>query len=77
MKTRGKFADEKYMGAEPTVDENSTQMDLAHAYNWYNYFYTSEDAKAFTISYLRSIKYDRDTIHRLAQVKAIDLHNTG
>ncbi len=77
VKTRGKFADEKYMGAEPTVTALSDEMDLARAYNWFNYFYTSDDAKAFTISYLKSIKYDRDTIHRLAQVKAIDLHNIG
>ena len=77
VKTRGKFADEKYMGAEPTVDENSTQMDLANAYNWYNYFYTSDDAKAFTISYLKSIKYDKEIIRRLHQAKSIDLHNIG
>ena len=47
---RTKFADEKYLGSEPTVTEESTQVDLAHAYNWFNYFYTSEDAKSFTIS---------------------------
>ena len=74
---RPKFADEKYMGAEPQVNEDSTNTEMAQAYNWFNYFYTSEDAKAFTISYLKSIKYDRDIIHRLAQVKAIDLHNIG
>ena len=77
VKTRGKFADEKYMGAEPTVNENSTQMDLANAYNWYNYFYTSDDAKAFTISYLKSIKHDKEIIRRLHQAKSIDLHNIG
>ena len=77
MKTRGKFADERYMGTEPTVTALSDEMDMAKAYNWYNYFYTSEDAKNFTLSYLKSIKYDRDIIHRLAQVKAIDLHNIG
>ena len=77
VKTRGKFADEKYMGAEPTVDENSTQTDLAHAYNWYNYFYTSDDAKAFTISYLKSIKYDKHIIEKLGAVKSVELHNIG
>ena len=77
VKTRGKFADEKYMGAEPTVDENSTQTDLAHAYNWYNYFYTSDDAKAFTISYLKSIKYDKHIITKLGSVNSVELHNIG
>jgi hypothetical protein len=77
VRTRGKFADEKYLGPEPEVNENSTQSELALAYNWFNYFYTSEDAKNFTISYLKSIKYDKDTIRKLTQVKAIDLHNIG
>jgi hypothetical protein len=74
---RPKFADEKYMGSEPTVTALSSESDMARAYNWFNYFYNSDDAKAFTITYLKSINYDKDTIHRLAQVKAIDLHNIG
>ena len=77
MKTRGKFADEKYMGAEPTVTALSDEMDLARAYNWFNYFYTSDDAKAFTISYLKSINYDREIIRKLASVKCHELHNIG
>ena len=74
---RPKFADEKYLGAEPEVNENSTQSELAQAYNWFNYFYTSDDAKAFTISYLKSIKYDKHVIAKLGAVKSIDLHNIG
>lgn len=74
---RPKFADEKYLGAEPEVNENSTQIELARAYNWFNYFYTSDDAKAFTISYLKSIKYDKHVIEKLSSVKSIDLHNIG
>ena len=74
---RPKFADEKYLGSEPTVSEASTQSEMALAYNWFNYFYTSEDAKSFTISYLKYIKYDKSTVRKLSQVKAIDLHNIG
>ena len=74
---RTQFADEKYLGPEPTVTEDSTQSEMAHAYSWFNYFYNSEDAKNFTISYLKSIKYDKDTTKKLASVKAIDLHNIG
>jgi len=77
VKTRGKFADEKYMGPEPEVHAGSTQAELAQAYNWFNYFYTSDDAKAFTISYLKSIKYDKHVIAKLGSVKSIDLHNIG
>ena len=76
-KPRGKFADEKYMGSEPRVTALSSNIDLAQAYNWFNYFYTSDDAKAFTISYLKSIKYDRDIIRKLASVKCHELHNIG
>ena len=74
---RPKFADEKYLGAEPEINEDSTQSELARAYNWFNYFYTRDDAKAFTISYLKSIKYDKHVIEKLSSVKSIDLHNIG
>ena len=74
---RPKFADEKYLGSEPTVDENASQIDLAKAYTWFNYFYGSEDAKNFTISYLKSIKYNKDTIRKLSKINAINLHNIG
>jgi hypothetical protein len=74
---RPKFADEKYLGSEPTVDENATEIDMAKAYTWFNYFYNSEDAKTFTISYLKHIKYNKDTIKKLSKVNAINLHNIG
>jgi hypothetical protein len=74
---RPKFADEKYLGAEPEINEDSTQSELARAYNWFNYFYTSDDAKAFTISYLKSIKYDGKIIERLHNVKSVELHSIG
>ena len=31
---RPKFADEKYMGSEPTVTMLSSEVDMANAYNW-------------------------------------------
>lgn len=74
---RPKFTDEKYLGSEPSVTEEASQIELAHAYNWFNYFYTSDDAKSFTISYLKSIKYDKTIISKLSSVKSIDLHNVG
>ena len=74
---RPKFADEKYMGSEPSVTALSSAADMALAYNWFNYFYTSEDAKGFTLSYLKSIKYDKEIIKKLSQAKAVDLHNIG
>ena len=74
---RPKFADEKYLGSEPTITAESTQADLTRAYSWYNYFYTSDDAKSFTLSYLKSIKYDKDIIRKLSKARPFDLHNVG
>jgi hypothetical protein len=66
---RPKFTDEKYLGPEPTVTFESTDTDMGKAYTWFNYFYNSEEAKSFTISYLKSIKHDKETIRKLSQVK--------
>ena len=77
VKTRPKFADEKYLGSEPTVTEDSTQAELAVAYNWFNYFYNSDDAKSFTISYLKSINYDKEIIRKISNVKSVELHSMG
>jgi hypothetical protein len=74
---RPKFADEKYMGSEPTVTALSSETDMTRAYNWFNYFYTSEDAKKFTITYLKSIKYDAKIIRKLELVKCVELHSIG
>jgi len=74
---RPKFADEKYLGPEPTVNEDASQSEMAKAYTWFNYFYNSEDAKNFTISYLKHIKYNKDTIRKLSKVNALNLHNIG
>ena len=53
------------------------RQELAVAYNWFNYFYTSDDAKAFTISYLKSIHYDKHVINKLSSVKSVELHSIG
>jgi hypothetical protein len=74
---RPKFTDEKYLGSEPTVTAMSTDSDMGKAYNWFNYFYNSEDAKGFVITYLKSIKYDKEIIKKLAKAKAIELHSAG
>jgi len=72
---RPKFADEKYLGSEPTVTALASEVDMAHAYSWYNYFYTSEDALKFTLSYLKSIKYDKDTITKIGNIRAPEFTN--
>lgn len=49
---RGKFADEKYMGSEPDLRGDVSNVQVSGAYNWYNYFYDAEQAKAWVIEYL-------------------------
>lgn len=66
----GKFADESYLGPEPTLSENSTPSDEAKLYNWLNYFYTNDDAKSFVLSYLKQIKFDKHKLRKLSSVPA-------
>lgn len=75
-KARGKFLDEKYLGPEPVLD-NPSNVELVKAYSWFNYFYTSEDAKAFVLTYLRQIKYDKKKIKLVEKIRPDLLHNIG
>lgn len=74
---RTQFADEKYLGPEPDLSEGCTQIELVRAYNWYNYFYSSDDAKGFVITYLKSQKANKDIIRRIGRVDANKLVNAG
>lgn len=65
---RGKFFDEKYLGPEPDLSKSCTTLELMEALNWYNYFYSTEDAKKFTIDFLKGIKHDKEEIKKLSQV---------
>ena len=53
-----KSFDEKYMGSEPEwTDEVPTGSEIRRAYNWYNYFYsTNEKAKLLFDNYPRDKK---------------------
>ena len=50
---RGKFADEKYLGSEPDLRGDVTDAQVIQAYNWYNYFYDSDQAKVWVMDYLK------------------------
>lgn len=62
MSKLGSATDIKYVGSEPVLVEGCSQIDLAKAFNWYNYICTSDQAKEFTITYLKSIKYNKEDI---------------
>jgi hypothetical protein len=48
------------MGQEPT--KISTNMDLAHAYNYYNYHYTYQDAKKWVLEWLKKNPISKPTM---------------
>jgi hypothetical protein len=77
VRTRGKFVDEKYLGSEPDLSGDHSQLALIKAYNWFNYFYNSEDAKEFVLSYLRSQKASKAIIKNISRVDSFRLINVG
>ena len=77
-KVRGKFADEKYLGPEPDLREDSTNADLIIAYNWYNYFYDNTSAKEFALEYLREFhKSEKELIKNVSRVDADEFRTIG
>jgi len=76
-KVRGKFLDEKYLGSEPVLVGSTAENDLGRAYNWFNYFYSNDDAKEFALTYLRQVKYDKKKLKLVSQISAEKLRNIG
>jgi len=74
---RRKLLDAQHAGEEPNITEKSTNLDLIRAYNWYNYAYTSDDAKSFVLEYLKTKKVSKKVLKKVGQIKPIDLHNIG
>jgi hypothetical protein len=74
---RRALMDQQHAGATPDITEKSTNLELIRAYNWYNYAFTSDDAKKFVLDYLKSKKVAKKTIKKVTQIKPIDLQNIG
>lgn len=68
--------DSKFHGDEPTLDVNATNTDIIRAWNWFNYYHDSEDAKGFVIAYLKTQK-KKDLLKRVAKVDASKLRSIG
>jgi len=71
---RGKFADEKYLGSEPDLRGDVTSAQVIQAYNWYNYFYDSDQAKGWVIEYLK--EYYKSEKELIKNVNRIDSNLT-
>lgn len=75
---RGKFTDEKYLGAEPDLRGNPTNSDIMSAYNWYNYFFDADQAKAWVIEYLKEFnKTEKELIKDVNRINCNLLVTTG
>lgn len=75
---RGKFADEKYLGSEPDLRGDVTNAQVIQAYNWYNYFYDSAQAKVWVLDYLKEFhKHDKELIKNASRIDDSRLNNCG
>lgn len=75
---RGKFADEKYLGEEPDLRGNITNAQIIIAYNWYNYFYDSDQAKTWVIEYLKEFhKTEKELIKNVRNIDNHSIRNIG
>ena len=68
---RGKFADEKYLGSEPDLRGKVTDAQVIQAYNWYNYFYDSDQAKVWVMEYLKEFhKSEKELIKNANRINS-------
>jgi hypothetical protein len=75
---RGKFADEKYLGPEPDLRGEVTNAQIAQAYNWYNYFYDSDQAKTWVVEYIKEFyKTDKELIKNVNRIDANHCRTCG
>ena len=75
---RGKFADEKYLGTEPDLRGDVTNAQVINAYNWYNYFYDADQAKAWIIEYLKEFyKTEKELIKNVNRIDSNHCRTTG
>ena len=75
---RGKFADEKYLGTEPDLRGDVTNAQVINAYNWYNYFYDADQAKAWIVEYLKEFyKTEKELIKNVNRIDSNHCRTTG
>jgi hypothetical protein len=75
---RGKFADEKYLGSEPDLRGDVTDAQVIQAYNWYNYFYDSDQAKVWIIEYLKEFhKTEKELIKNVNRINPHSCRTSG
>lgn len=68
--------DSKVYGDEPVVTATSTDSQIINAWNWFNYYHDSDDAKSFVLSYLKSLK-KKDLIAKINKIEPHKLRAIG
>lgn len=71
------LVDAKYWGAEPDLSDEPTQIDLIKAYNWYNAQHSSDEAKAFVVTFLRANKASKEIIRKISRTNSDKLRTIG
>lgn len=54
--------DAKAYGPEPDLTKVCGRIELAQAYNWYNYFFDADQAKLFLLTYMKDNNYSKSDI---------------
>lgn len=62
--------DGKAWGTEPDLTDLKSPIEVAKAYNWYNYFYDGEKAKDFLETFMKDRNYPKDEIKAISKVDA-------
>ena len=70
-------ADAEVLGQEPTLSKASSKTDIIIAYNWYNHFYSNDDAKGFIVSYLKKNEKYKDKLNKLDLIDPAKLRTIG
>lgn len=75
--TRQTAFEKVHIGTEPNITPESSKTDLIQAYNYYQYYYTADDAKDFMLFYLKERKVKRDVLKKAQHLKPIDVVSIG
>jgi hypothetical protein len=68
--------DHQVYGDEPTLTTDSSKSDVIKAWNWFNYFRESDDAKTYIITYLKKTGKP-ELAKQVASIKPLSLRTIG
>lgn len=79
------IVDRNYYGDEPILSSDSSDIDIAKYYNWYNYMHNADDAKSFALDWFKaSLKKNKTSpglskgfLKNFSQIEAKDIRTIG